>query len=209
MATGNHIKWIFTVVRYGASRRIVDGEGSTAFASLRSAAPPAAPIPDAPQPIPQAVERSAPAPAPAQQPERAQARQAADQDTEVVEAARDDLPSPAEQQQQQQQQQQQEQQQQQQQQQEQAQAEQQPQQQQPAEISAPQPAPGPQADKNRGLNITPDMPAELQSRLLELLTARGGTVTEILNKDGTPADSASVLQVETSWFLHFYTAHIY
>jgi len=39
------------------------------------------------------------------------------------------------------------------------------------------------------------MPAELQARLIQLLTAQGGTVTELLNEDGRPADSASVLQV--------------
>jgi hypothetical protein len=52
------------------------------------------------------------------------------------------------------------------------------------------------------------MPAELQSRLLELLTARGGTVTEVLNKDGSPADSASVLQVCNLHILLLQVRHI-
>jgi hypothetical protein len=38
------------------------------------------------------------------------------------------------------------------------------------------------------------MPLELQNRLLQLLTAKGGTVTEVLNENGSPANSASVLQ---------------
>jgi len=39
------------------------------------------------------------------------------------------------------------------------------------------------------------MPVELQNRLIELLNARGGSVTEVLNEDGAPANQASVLEV--------------
>jgi hypothetical protein len=38
------------------------------------------------------------------------------------------------------------------------------------------------------------MPLEIQGRLLELLSAKGGTVTEVLGENGSP-NSASVLQV--------------
>jgi hypothetical protein len=41
------------------------------------------------------------------------------------------------------------------------------------------------------------MPVELQARLLELLSGKGGTVTEVLGQDGRP-NSASVLQVADS-----------
>jgi hypothetical protein len=41
------------------------------------------------------------------------------------------------------------------------------------------------------------MPVELQARLLELLSAKGGTVTEVLGENGQ-ANSASVLQVADS-----------
>jgi len=58
----------------------------------------------------------------------------------------------------------------------------------------PQGAPQPRPPQGARLDI-PQMPVELQARLLELLSAKGGTVTEVLGQDGQPADSASVLQV--------------
>jgi hypothetical protein len=39
------------------------------------------------------------------------------------------------------------------------------------------------------------MPVEIQARLLELLSARGGTVTEVVGENGQPANSANVLDV--------------
>jgi len=194
--TATKFAHIAPVVRYGAGRRIIDGgEGSNfggAFGIRTSPAEPApAQVQEAQRPEQAQPEAASPrnaAPPAAQQeqpqrrqqqPERAQLRQAVDEDTEVVEAerqpgqGREDLPSDA----------------------------------QPIEDEQPQPAPAAPApapqqpqppqgqDNGRGLTITPDMPLALQNRLLELLTAKGGTVTEILNKDGSPADSASVLQV--------------
>jgi len=41
------------------------------------------------------------------------------------------------------------------------------------------------------------MPVEIQARLLELLSAKGGTVTEVLGENGAP-NSASVLDVANS-----------
>jgi len=58
----------------------------------------------------------------------------------------------------------------------------------------PRPQPLPAPIQARGL-INADMPLELQGRLVELLSARGGTVTEVLNENGSPANQASVLQV--------------
>lgn len=158
------------VVRYGASRRIIDGGFSQTSFGLRNAG--------AAQGEASLVRNAAP-----QQPEdqeQAQPLQAGDDDTEVVVAAqgREDLPADAFP----------------------SSETDQPQPIQPEHEAPAQEAQGhPGQENGNGISITPDMPAALQNRLIQLLTNRGGAVTEILNQDGTPADSASVLQARKTF----------
>jgi hypothetical protein len=69
--------------------------------------------------------------------------------------------------------------------------------QQPQQIASPQQQ-GPQQGPPQGGHLSlREMPQEIQARLLELLSAKGGTVTEVLGENGAP-NSASVLDVANS-----------
>lgn len=66
--------------------------------------------------------------------------------------------------------------------------------QQPQQIAPPQQL-QPQGPVPQGGRLSlREMPVEIQARLLELLSAKGGTVTEVLGENGAP-NSASVLDV--------------